>query len=68
MKLDAKTVSNLELGGKTDAIFFDSLHPGFGFRLRVSGGKVLRSWIAQYRRGGSQRRMMIGNADIVSAE
>jgi hypothetical protein len=68
MKLDAKTVSNLKLDGKSDAIFFDTALPGFGLRLRLSGGKVRRSWIAQYRHAGSQRRLLIGNADIVSAE
>lgn len=68
MKLDAKNVSNLKLDGKNDAIFFDTALPGFGLRLRLSGDKVRRSWIAQYRHAGSQRRLLIGNADIVSAE
>ena len=69
MRLDAKTVAALTLGGKTDAIFFDDTLTGFGYRLRLgTGGKVLRSWIAQYRRAGASRRMLIGSADVVSVE
>jgi integrase len=60
MKLDAKTVSVLRLDGKTDAIFFDSELPGFGYRLRLGkDGKVNRSWIVQYRRAGSSRRLTL---------
>jgi integrase len=69
MRLDAKTVAALTLDGKQDAIFFDDILIGFGYRLRQgAGGKVLRSWIAQYRRAGATRRMLIGNADMVNAE
>ena len=41
MKLDAKTVAGLRLDGKTDAIFFDSAMPRFGFRLRLAAGAAL---------------------------
>jgi integrase len=71
VKLDAKTVNGLTLlDGKKDAIHFDEMFHGFGYRLRLSrnGKKVLRSWVVQYRHGGRQRRIRIGNADIVSAE
>jgi integrase len=69
MRLDAKTVAALTLGGKTDAIFFDDTLTGFGYRLRLgTGGKVLRSWIAQYRRAGASRRMLIGSADVINVE
>jgi integrase len=69
VKLDAKSVAGLKLGGKSDAIFFDSTLPGFGYRLRLSAdGKVKRTWIAQYRRAGGTRRVLIGSADVVSAE
>jgi integrase len=69
MRLDAKTVAVLTLDGKKDDIFFDNTLTGFGFRLRLgAGGKVLRSWVAQYRRAGASRRMLIGNADVLSAE
>ena len=68
MKLDAKTVASLKLGDKSDAIFFDNALPGFGYRLRRgAGGKINKSWIAQYRRVGT-RRVLIGNADVVNAE
>jgi integrase len=70
MKLDTKTVATLDLpDGKTDVIHFDNAMPGFGYRLRRGAcGKVLRSWVAQYRRAGATRRVMIGNASIISAE
>ena len=69
MKLDAKTVAALKLDGKTDMICFDDAMHGFGYRLRLgSGGKIMRSWICQYRRAGASRRVLLGNADIVSAE
>jgi integrase len=68
VKLDAKTVAALELGDKSDQIFFDDQLPGFGLRLRRgASGKVNRSWIAQYRRVGT-RRILIGNANVISAE
>jgi hypothetical protein len=69
MKLDSKTVSALGLGGKSDVIHFDDALSGFGYRLRQgAGGKVLKSWIAQYRHHGRTRRMLLGSADVLSAE
>jgi integrase len=69
MKLDAKTVATLDLGDKRDAIFFDEGMPGFGYRLRLgSGGKVMRSWIVQYRLAGATRRILLGSAEVVGAE
>jgi Arm DNA-binding domain len=69
MKLDAKTVVALRLDGKKDAIFFDDTLVGFGLRLRLStSGKVLRSWIAQYRRAGATRRMLLGSAEVLTAD
>jgi hypothetical protein len=58
MKLDAKTIVALDLAGKRDAIFFDEELHGFGLRLRASGDRVLRSWVAQYRAGGRTRRRL----------
>jgi len=69
MKLDAKTVAGLALpAGKTDVIHFDSALPGFGFRLRASGNDVRRSWIVQYRRAGTSRRLLLGSAEVLSAD
>jgi integrase len=70
MKLDAKTVAALTLPpGKTDVIYFDDAMPGFGFRLRAgAGGKLLRSWIIQYKRAGASRRLLLGSAAVLSAE
>jgi len=69
MKLDSKTVAALKLSDKSDQIFFDDQLPGFGFRLRRgAGGKINKSWIVQYRRASGTRRVLIGNADVISAE
>ena len=70
MKLDAKTVAALTLPtGKTDVIHFDSGLAGFGLRIRAgAGGKLLRTWVFQYRCDGTQRRMRIGPADVMGIE
>jgi integrase len=62
MKIDdSKTVARLALpDGKADAIFFDDDLAGFGLRLRKSGDRVRRTWVAQYRIRGRTRRMKIG--------
>jgi integrase len=70
MKLTAKAVAALELpAGKTDVIHFDSELPGFGYRLRRGAGAAVRkSWIAQYRRAGATRRLLLGSAAVLSPE
>jgi integrase len=70
MKLTAKAVNVLTLPpGKGDVIFFDDAMPGFGYRLRLgAGGKLMRSWVVQYRRAGATRRMLLGSAEVVGAE
>ena len=69
MKLDAKTVTGLKLpDGKADVIHFDSSLPGFGFRLRASGNEVRKSWVVQYRQAGRSRRLLLGSAEVLSAE
>jgi integrase len=70
MKLTAKAVAALTMpAGKNDLIMFDDAMPGFGFRLRTgAGGKILRSWICQYRHGGATRRLLLGSAEVLRAE
>jgi integrase len=69
MKLDTKTAALLALpAGKADVIYFDDILPGFGYRIRASGGRVLRSWVCQYRVGGVSQRTLLGSADVLSAE
>ena len=69
-ELTAKATAALTLpAGKTDVIFFDDEISGFGYRLRKgAGGKVLRSWVCQYRHGGSSRRLLFGAATVLGAE
>jgi integrase len=69
MKLTKTAVAALMLPeGKTDAIYFDDDIPGFGYRLRASGDKVGRSWVAQYRHAGQTRRITLGSAAVLSSE
>jgi integrase len=69
MKLNSRTIARLKLpAGKSDAIHFDHDMPGFGLRLRASGDRVRRTWIAQYRAKGRTRRVLIGSAETLSAE
>jgi integrase len=68
MKLTAKTTAAAKLpAGKTDLIHFDDALPGFGFRIRSSGGQLRRSWVVQYRRAGGTRRLLLGSAEVLSA-
>jgi Arm domain-containing DNA-binding protein len=69
VRLDAKTVSKLSLPtGKSDHIVWDTELRGFGHRLRASGGgKTRQSWIVQYRHGRT-RRILLGAAELLSAE
>jgi integrase len=70
MKITAKSVAAATLPrGKSDIIHFDDELPGFGYRLRQgSSDTVRRSWVVQYRRPGGSRRVLIGSADVVTAE
>jgi integrase len=67
MKLTQKAVAVLRLDGKTDLIVFDDELPRFGVRLRLrADGKVDKSYIVQWKRGGQSRRIRIGSADLLS--
>jgi len=69
MKLTAKTIAALTRpAGKTDCITWDEDLPGFGYRLRLgAGGKLLKSWVCQYKRSGNSRRMTF-DASVLGAE
>ena len=56
------------VGTKAEHIAWDDDLPGFGYRLRVSGSKILRTWVAQYKRAGATRRITLGAANVLSAE
>jgi integrase len=69
MKLSKATVDALRLDGRNDLIVFDDTLKGFGVRLqRGSGGKVLRSFIVQWKHGGATRRLRIGSVEVLGAE
>jgi integrase len=70
MKLTAKTISAIALPrGKTDAIAWDDEIAGFGFRTRLgAGGKVMKSWVLQYKHAGTTRRLLLGSAVVFSAD
>ena len=69
-KLDNKTTATpLSPCLRQDrGLHWDKTLDRFGLRLRRSGARVLRSWVVQYRRGGSTRRMTIGSAEVLSPE
>jgi integrase len=69
VKITAKTVAAAGLpAGKTDAIYFDDALPGFGLRVRMSGGRIHRSYVVQYKRAGVSRRYLIGSSDVLNTE
>ena len=70
MRLTDRTVAGLALAtGKGDRIHFDADLAGFGYRLRRgAGGRMLRSWVVQYRHAGIVRRYLIGPAKAIGAE
>jgi integrase len=66
VKLTQKVADSLTLpAGRSEIIAFDDTLPGFGLRLRETGG---RSWIFQYKVGVRQRRVTLGNANGVKLE
>jgi integrase len=69
MKLTDSVLTLTLPDGKKDIIHFDDDRAGFGFRLRAGArGKILRSWVVQYRRAGTSRRLLIGPADLINAK
>jgi integrase len=53
---------------KNDLIVFDDTLRGFGLRIRrLSGGRVARNWIIQYRQHGHGRRMIVGSVEKLTA-
>ena len=66
---DTLPASALKLGGRKDLIVFDEQLSGFGYRLRQgAGGKLLKSFIAQYRHAGATRRVLLGPASTLKPE
>jgi integrase len=51
--------------GKSEAFEWDDTMPGFGIRLRAGGSKT---WVAQYRTNGRQRRESLGDVRKVRIE
>jgi integrase len=53
--------------GKNDAIIFDSALRGFAIRVRrLSGGRIDRNFILQYRAHGRSRRMIVGSTSVLT--
>jgi integrase len=67
MKLTSATKVELP-ARKADHIVFDSVLRGFGLRVRrLAGGAIRRYWIVQYRAHGHARRMIVGDAEKLTA-
>jgi integrase len=59
MRLTAGTVRTITLPpGVPDKVFFDDELPGFGLRVRATGGKT---WMVQYAIAGRTRRITLGS-------
>ena len=71
--LDKQTVARLtseaEKAGTADVIHFDEKLSGFGLRLRrAPSGRLLGSYVAQYKSRGHTRRLKVGSAEKLSAK
>jgi integrase len=68
MQLTNKAISSIVPPAMGEAFYWDESLRGFGYRLRVgSGGKLLRSFVVQYKRAGATRRMTL-DASVLSAD
>jgi integrase len=66
MKLTTASIDLPE--GKRDHIVWDGTLRGFGLRVRrLSGDRISRAWIIQYRANGHGRRMIVADAEKVTA-
>jgi integrase len=69
MKLNARNAAGLKLrDGKREKFFWDDDLTGFALRLRSEGSRLHKTWVAQYRAKGRNRRMTIGDYAKLSAE
>ena len=67
MKLDAKSVAGLILPeGKDEIVQWDDELPKFGLRLRRGGGRIIKTWVVQYRVKGKTQKATFGDARVVS--
>jgi integrase len=68
-KLTKPTVAALTLPEcKNEEIYWCDQLDRFGLRLRRSGGRVVKTWVVQYRRARATRRMAVGKVETVSPE
>jgi hypothetical protein len=66
MKLTQRAIDALTLpADKTEVIHFDDALLGFGIRVRAGGS---RTYIANYKIGGKQRRITLGSTALLKAE
>jgi integrase len=69
IKLTTKVVTAIVPPAAGEGFYFDETLTGFGYRVRVgAGGKILRSFICQYKRAGGSRRMTLDASGALNAE
>jgi hypothetical protein len=69
--LNSDTVTKMTLpAGKTEKFFWDDELRGFGLKVRVdAGGIIRRSWVLQYRFDGhQQRKIKLGDCAKLSVD
>jgi integrase len=68
-KLTARNVAALTLpAGKDEETFWDIELRGFGFRIRRHGNGTVKTWLAQWKRGGKTSKVTLGKAPPLGAE
>jgi integrase len=69
LKLTQKVVAALSMPpGKTDHVHWDSELSGFGVRARLlADGKVDKSYVVQWKRGGKTRRRKLGSTAVLTS-
>jgi integrase len=66
INLDRKSIAKLPEG---EGLYWDQLLKGFGYLCRQdAGGVIRRSFIIQYRHGGKQRKLKLGDAAKINVD
>ena len=69
MKITDRTINAIAPPSEGEVFYWDTTLRGFGYRMRIGAhGKVLKSFICQYKRPGGSRRMTLDSGGALNAE